>query len=174
MKDQLDQSAKTKSRAKIGNAIVPPEISIDQAQKKQDWGVKSSGIGAAPRAVKALDGAPTTDKQFFITTLTGKTVTLDFSPEMTIGDVKAKIREKEQIGGPFNLKFGGKSLQDNHKLSDVGIVKESTLHMTLSLKGGLGGLRGNLFNRGGNADGNARRNQRANIRANPPANQGLG
>ncbi|GAA5912038.1 hypothetical protein JCM8208_006465 [Rhodotorula glutinis] len=74
--------------------------------------------------------------QIFIKTLTGKTLTFDCDPNITVGTLKAMIYDKERIPlGQQRIIFAGQQLQDNFTLRSYDVIPESTLHLVLRMRG---------------------------------------
>lgn len=77
--------------------------------------------------------------QVFVKTLTGKTITLEIHPKFdTVEDVKSEIELKEGVAAHSQrLYMAEKQLEDGHLVSEYGLKNNSTLHLVLSLRGGV-------------------------------------
>ena len=74
----------------------------------------------------------------FISTLTGRVVTVKTACYETIEDVKERVEQAEGI--PIDqqrLVYMGKQLDDERTLSDYNIGKNAELHLVLRLRGGM-------------------------------------
>jgi hypothetical protein len=69
--------------------------------------------------------------QIFAKTLSGKTITIDVSNNISILELKKKIYQKEGIPVEYqSLSYSSKTLGDNSKLiSDYNISKENTINI---------------------------------------------
>ena len=73
--------------------------------------------------------------QFFIKTLTGKTIVCSLNPTMTIRQVKEDIEKAEQIPvDQQRLVFQGKQLEDDQTLGSYSVSDSNTIHLVLRLR----------------------------------------
>ena len=80
----------------------------------------------------------TMNMQILMKTLKGNTITIDADEEDTVRDLKTKIHNKERVPPEKQvLTFNGKTLEDDHKLSEYNVPKGGTVHVTSRLRGGM-------------------------------------
>ncbi|CAH0473860.1 unnamed protein product [Peronospora belbahrii] len=73
----------------------------------------------------------------FVATLNGKTITVNCLSSDTVDYLKRKIQDKEKIAPKAQrLMYAGKYLQDHHVLSDYYVQEGSTLHLSMTMRGG--------------------------------------
>lgn len=88
--------------------------------------------------VQSLNAMPERSFQLFVKLLTGKTITLEVAPSMTIDMVKELIENYEGICSDIQrLIFRGMQLEGRLTLSNYSVQKESTFHLVLRLRGGM-------------------------------------
>ena len=74
--------------------------------------------------------------QIFITSLEGRTATLDVDSSDTIESVKQKYQDKRDTPvDQQRLIYAGKQLEDGYTLAEYGVQRESTIHMVTRLRG---------------------------------------
>ena len=77
--------------------------------------------------------------QVFVNSIDGKTIVTDVHREDTIQELTVKIQDKTNIQLEKQvLTVVGKVLEDDHKMSEYNIKKESTIFMTGRILGGTG------------------------------------
>eukprot|EP00438_Fugacium_kawagutii_P002032 Skav205089 [mRNA] locus=scaffold2214:50871:51098:+ [translate_table: standard] len=71
-----------------------------------------------------------------VKTMSGKTVVVQVQMTDTIESMKKQIQSKEGIPvEQQRLIFAGKELENDHKVADYNLLKDSTIHVVCPLKG---------------------------------------
>ena len=124
--------------ADTARAIVQRELCLRHGYRVVYGSAPLALYGSARRALGAameseLQGG---GYQVYIKTLTGKTLVVDVDSELTVGELKIKIQDREGIPPDLQrLIFAGKQLEDGRSLGCYFLTSESTIHMILRLRG---------------------------------------
>ncbi|KAH9220767.1 ubiquitin, partial [Leptodontidium sp. 2 PMI_412] len=75
--------------------------------------------------------------QFFVRNVAGKTLTFLLNPLDLVSHVKEMIYAKDECPcDKQRLIYAGKQLEDDRTLADYGIMRQSTIFLVYSLRGG--------------------------------------
>ena len=78
--------------------------------------------------------------QLFVVTLPGKTIALEVEPSTTAEGLKARVEDREGVPPQHQrLLSCGRALEGPWSLAELGVQPDSTLHLALGLRGGMGG-----------------------------------
>jgi ubiquitin len=116
-----------------GVRIPPDALLLSQGLQTNSTIVLTQSMGSDTLTGPVELGDP---GHIFIKTLTGKTITIEVRPTDTVDSLKNKVQEKEGIPpDDQRLLFSGTQLKDGKTLGEYRIVKWSTLHLMLRLRG---------------------------------------
>jgi hypothetical protein len=86
----------------------------------------------------APPSTPPFPAQVFVKTLSGKTITIFVEEDATVEEVKERVEEKEGVPSHMQRLFwGGKHLQGQTRICNLGIEAGATLHLSLPMRGGM-------------------------------------
>jgi Ubiquitin family len=75
--------------------------------------------------------------QMFLSTLTGKTITVTVNPEGLVFQIFRRYEDREGVSSTdVRLIYASKQLQPDRLISDYGIGRNSTIHVVLRMLGG--------------------------------------
>jgi hypothetical protein len=131
------QSTNTKDKTTAAQSFV--ERSMERrygaAMKRMEPNERTALLSRASDKTFAI--GPARSVQFFVRTVSGKSMAFLFNPSDTIASVKKQLYIRE--GYPpktQRLIHAGRQLEDGIALGDYDISKDSTIFLVLSLRGG--------------------------------------
>lgn len=90
-----------------------------------------------PVAALTLEAHSEDTFNLFVRGMTGETTTIEVTGKFTIEEVKAEIEKRRDIPmDQIRLRYCGKQLEDKRTVDDHGISPESTLLLTICVRGG--------------------------------------
>lgn len=118
---------------------VPPEKQKLRAQRTQlsdDSKPVGHYVSQPGSQVSLLVTEPDTI-QVFLSNANGKTSTYKIKPDETVRVFKSRVEAREGVEvSQQNLVYEGKMMMDERKLADYNIRKNTTIYLTLQLRGG--------------------------------------
>ena len=122
------ETLKNEIRDKEGIPVNLQRLLFRNKQLKNSWTLSKYKIKS--KSTLNLLCRQEDEMQIFVHSFRGEIFALEVKPSDTITDVKAKIREKEEIQvKDQRLMFGGKELENGCTLAECGIQEEFTVHM---------------------------------------------
>ncbi|XP_072565122.1 polyubiquitin-like isoform X2 [Paramormyrops kingsleyae] len=110
----------------------------DESRTLAEYGVSSGStvivLVTEPGPIQVTEPGPI---QVFLKTEKGKTHTYEITPGETVSEFKRKVFNKERVPvDQQRLIYKGRQMEDGKKLEDYGVKNESTIDLTLRLRGG--------------------------------------